>query len=193
MQFFLVIATGIVSCAFVCSCAREQKVTYKKAELGGIRKYESTVEFKTGENGEAVWKNSKRSHFESQAGFGGKSEFAGKSYTKNDFKKEKWNQNTTFDAQSYAGNTDAAKYKQVPHFADQKAAFSDKTSNLAQRDYGTNGYSGATQQVDRGRQFGKHEDVQTSKRRQVYQEPTIQSSEEYNGLSLDESNSLLGR
>ena len=185
--------SSIVSCALFVSCASERKVTYKKAELGGIRKFESTVEFKTGKDGEAVWKNSKRSQFESQAGFGGKSEFAEKSYAKNDFKRKSWNQDTQFNAQSYGGNTDAGKYKKVPHFADQKASFSDRKSNLAKQSYGADNYSGAAQRVDKGRQFGKAEDAQTNKRRKVYQQPSIQSAQEYNGLSLDESNSLLGR
>lgn len=184
---------SIAGCVLFSSCASERKVTYSKAEATGLDKYQSNVKFETGKDGQAQWQNSKRSSFESQSGFAATKDFKGKSYDKNGYQKKKWGQNKDFSTKAYAGNTDGGKYKKVPHFANKASNVRDQKSNFGGQDYGTTNYNGATKKASKGRLFSKKEDLKTNIRRRVYKAPEIQSSQEYNGLSLGESKSLLGR
>lgn len=180
-------------CALLVSCASEQKVSYGKTKLDGLRKFESDVEFATNEDGGAVWKNGKRSQFESQSGFNASTQYKGKSYVKNDFNKESWSQNKSFRQQSYQGNTDGSKYQRSPYFANKSTAEQGQLARSGGKKYVSSNYAAADKQVGRGRQLARPLDAETNVRRRVYVAPPIQVSEGYNGLSVDDANSLLGR
>lgn len=183
----------LFSCVSLVSCASERKVTYSKAEARNLDKFKSDVEFATNKEGQAVWKNEKRSQFDSQAGFGGTKDFKSKSYAKHDFTKKKWGQESQFAKQAYQGNKDGSRYQRSPYFASKQTAEQGQLARGREKKYASSSYREAEKLADTGRDFAKPEDVETNVRRRVYKAPSIQNSDGYNGLSVDEANSLLGR
>lgn len=193
MLKILSIPMTLAACVFLASCASERTVTYEKAKGEGLRKFESDVEFKTGKDGQAEWTNAKRSSFESQSGYGATKDFKGKSFDKSEFSKKGWSANKKYASKQYKGHKDGSGFQKSPHFAQKQSRAQGNYSDHASKKFGTSDYTAANVKANRGRDFKKFEDTETNIRRRVYKEPTIQSYQEYNGLSLSESKYLMGR
>lgn len=146
-------------------------------------------------DGNPMMKSDKRSSYENtSSNIAANRDFSGKDYTKSSYRKDRWGGKSNYDRTSYQGNTSAKKYKREPWFVKQQAALSNRKSSLGKQGYTTAGYRSAGRASEQGgRRIASRQDAQISNRRSSYKQPEVTGWKDQQGLSVKETNGMLGR
>lgn len=177
------------------SCSSEQTVTKSqvvKDPWGKPQNYSIGKD----ENGNPVMKSDRRSTFEGkQSSIAGHRDFRGKDYTSKSYRKKRWGGNTLFGGnKKYSGNTDANKYRNQPWFVQQQSRALAQRSRAEGKGYRKLGLFRTTQAREQsGRRLSRPQDAETNVRRRVYKQPGITHWKEQKGLSVGDTNRMLGR
>lgn len=194
MHNWLSTSCVVLGCIAICSCAKDRKVTYEKADATGIRKYESDVRYVTDEQGNVKPNQDKRSRYDSEGSYaGGSKDYSGTEYKKGDYNAKRWGGGKGFNAKSYAGNKDGSEFKHSPHFVGQQAAAQGDYSSAGNKNYGAASYNNTVGSAATGAEVNRPQDSQSAAKRSSYQQPTIFTKEQGNGVTVEETNALLGR
>ena len=145
-------------------------------------------------DGNPVMKSDRRSSFEGKtSGLVGGRDFQGKDYTKTSYRKKRWFGNTVFSKKEYRGNTDASRYKREPWFVQKQASASGKRSRADGKNYSVNPFSTTAARERQAVQISRTSDAETSVRRRVFKQPDIIHWQEQRGLTIKDTNKMLGR
>jgi len=184
---------GIVCALLLGACASEQKVTQgqvKKDVWGRDEAYSIGKD----EDGNPVMKSDKRSRFENKSSnIASNRDFSGKDYTKKSYRKKRWGGDTSFDRKSFSGNTDANHYRSEPLFVQKQAASTGKQVNGSNKKFSINPFRSKRVTEQGGRRITTTQDAKISNRRQTYKQPDITDWKDQDGLSIGDTNRMLGR
>lgn len=178
----------------LCSCASKRTVTHSKGETEHFGdRYTSDVKFEVGKDGSVKPTSDKRSSLERKGSYSGYSPQAGKSYSKEAYQSKSWSESKGYNAKSYQGGPDASRFLNEPHFAQRQSRAQGQKAGVDSEGYGTNQYYNGNQSVNRGTQFDKQVDAHTQSEQGSFVEPAIRPLSEVNQLSVEETNTMLGR
>lgn len=188
---------GIVVSAFVgvflCSCAKNATVVSQERVSHGdelLDKYASNHSYAKGSGGV-------RSQSDQQSAFAGKqfhgsNDFSGKDYAKKGYTNKRWGGNTGYAHKHFNGDMDASRYKKSPEFVQQQARYNKMKANAQGQGYKTDGYStAAAREASNANVATKNSNY--AKRNTLERDPVIMTRQERAQLSVDETNSALGR
>lgn len=194
MHTWLSTSCIVLSCVAICSCVKDRKVTYSKAEATGLDKYQSDVSYVTDEEGNVRPSQDKRSRYDSEGAYAsGSKNYSGAAYQKEGYRSKRWGGDKGFNAQSYAGNKDGSQFKNSPHFIGQQAMAQGNYSSAGNKNYSAASYNNSVGPAHTGSEAGHPQDSMSAARRDSYQQPTIFTKEQGNGVTVEETNALLGR
>jgi len=175
------------------ACASEQTVTKSQVRKDAWGKPER---FGIGKDkdGNPVMKSDLRSDFEGQrSAIAAAGDYSGKDYSTKSYAKKRWGGNTSFPHSKYDGKTDANHYKMEPWFVRKQASIAGQRANAESKDYMVNSYKKSSAR-EQGTSRIKHtSDSETDVRRRVYKQPDIIDWKEQRGLSVKDTNRMLGR
>lgn len=145
-------------------------------------------------DGNPVMKSDKRSSFENKnSNLAGHRDFSGKDYTSNSYRKKRWGGDTKYDRKQYAGKTSADQYKQEPWFVQKQASAVSKQASSSNKKFLVNPFRSKSSSVKNSKHISSAQDARVSNRRQSYQQPNITHWKEQDGLSVKDTNGMLGR
>jgi hypothetical protein len=193
MRSWFLVSYAMSLVFFLGSCASEKKVTHKKAEATGLAKYESDVSYQVREDGSVQVNSDKRSSLESVGDYSNVRQQGNSSFYTEGYSKKGWSQNKAYNAKSYQGGENGSKFRNTPHFAQQQASVQGQAANVAGQGYDTQSFYGGSQTVSRGQQQTRTRDAATQVQQESFVAPPIRSQAEAQGLSVDDTNFLLGR
>jgi hypothetical protein len=180
------------------SCGSERTVsTASPASASGIDKYmlaEGDIRYgDAGTDQEGLIVGGKRSQYEGrkQAAFGG--EISAGEYGRKDYRASDWEGTKKARSQSYTDTKDGKRFQFSSLFGSRQA---NETSKGAAYDSGvvnTARYGAGAAVEAGGRRLDKPSDARTDFRREVFPEPPKRSLREHQEMTVDETNSLLGR
>ncbi len=138
-----------------------------------------------------VQKESKRSSFEgtqltSIGGQQGKKEFKVDRYSK-----KNWRGSKDFDPAKF--NRTQNRWDNEEWFVQKQARESTNTARAQGQRFGTEEFRSGSAREQDGRRFSRVSDAQTDIRRRVYRDPLVIDKDDYEKLSLEETQGLLGR
>ena len=177
----------------VAGCATEKKVTEKKLRLDAWGHEES---FSVGkdEDGNPKMKSNKRSSFENKkSSIVRNRDFRGEDYTAKSYRKKRWGGNTVFNKKVYRGNTDASRYQKEPWFARKRSVEGTKYARANGQSYSTSMYRTQRAYESKGKYLPTKSDAQVDSKRRSYRPPSVINWKEQGGLSVQDTNSMLGR
>ena len=190
---FQIIATGVVV-VLMSSCASEQTVTQSKARKDA---WGNELPFTMGKDadGNPTMNSDKRSQFENKnSNITKNRDFSGKDYTKKSYRKDRWGGNTAFKSKKYEGNTDANRYKKEPWFVKKQAKSFGTEARANNKKFLVNPFrSQKSSYKHGGRQIAKPESVLERNKRNALGQPTITNWKDQKGLSVKDTNGMLGR
>ena len=146
------------------------------------------------DDGNPMMKSDKRSSFDNkQSNIASGKDFSGSDYSKKSYRKERWGGDTSFGRKKYAGNTSAERYKKEPWYVRKQASASGQQATASNKKFSVNPFrSNRTSSVN-SRQVSTSQDSKINNRRQSYKQPNITDWKEQGGLSVKDTNSMLGR
>ncbi|MGB0992873.1 MAG: hypothetical protein ACPG32_10445 [Akkermansiaceae bacterium] len=176
------------------SCASERTVTKSKVKKDAWGK-DSGWSMGKDEDGNMVAKSDRRSEFEGRSSSiaGSGRDFGGKDYTKKSYRKKRWGGNTIFNKKSYEGNTDASRYKTEPWFVQQQARAQGQRSAADGKSYRTGIFGTGSAREQSANRMEHKSDAHTAYRKRVYKQPGITHWKNQQGLSVKDTNRMLGR
>lgn len=146
------------------------------------------------EDGNPVMKSDLRSSLEGRRNqMVSDRDFSGKDYNTKSYAKKRWAGNTHFRTKNYEGKTDASHYKMEPWFVQKQAAVAGERSRAEGKSYKVEGYEKSTAREQGAARLERTSDAETDVRRRVYKEPDIIDWKEQQGLSVQDTNRMLGR
>lgn len=175
------------------ACATEKTVTKTQVKKDWRGK---TVPFTVGKDkdGNPVMKSDRRSSFEGREGYvGGGKKFSGKNYATQSYGKKNWFGSKVFGKKQYQGNTDAGRYQKEPWFVRKQALASGKRARADGESYSVNPFRTSSAREQGGARIKRTTDAETSVRRRVYKQPDIIHWKEQKGLTIKDTNRMLGR
>lgn len=185
--------SGLVCALLLGACASETKVTrsqVKKDVWGRDEGYSVGKD----EDGNPVMKSDKRSSFENKSSnITSNRDFSGKDYSTKSYRKERWGGDTTFDRKSFSGNTDVNRYKSEPLFVQKQADAAGQQANVRKKKFSFNPFRSKRASEQGVKRITTTEDAKISNRRQTYQQPDITDWKNQDGLSVGDTNRMLGR
>ena len=187
----LLLTLGVVM--LVGACATEQKVTKTQVKKDWRGRPEA---FSVGkdEDGNPVMKSDRRSSLEGKrnTSFAGK-DFRGEDYTKKSYRKKRWFGNSKYTKKEYQGNTDASSYKREPWYVRQQARAGDQRSRADGKRFAANPFRTGTAREQGASRMTRPSDAETNVRRRVFKQPEITHWKKQKGLSVKDTNRMLGR
>lgn len=186
------LAIGMV--VLLGACATEQEVTKTQVKKDA---WGRDVGFSLGKDkdGNPVMKSDRRSSFEGKRSqIAGGRDFSGRDYTTKSYRKKRWSgSNRIFGKKEYQGNTDARGYQKEPWFVRKQANSQNKRARADGRAYSVNRFRTGSAREQNGRRIARVSDAETDVRRRVFKEPEIIHWKEQKGMSVKDTNRLLGR
>ena len=175
------------------ACATEQTVSKTQVRKDAWGRDEA---FSVGKDkdGNPVMKSDRRSNLEGkQSHMVSNRDFSGKDYSKKSYRKKRWGGNTFFGRKKYQGKTDASQYKKEPWFVRKQANAQSKRSRADGQNYSVNPYRTSSAHEQNGKRIARTQDAETGFRRRVFQQPGITHWKDQKGLSIKDTNRMLGR
>ncbi len=175
------------------ACSSEQTVTKTQVRKDPWGRPER---FSVGKdkNGNPVMKSDLRSSMDGkQSSIAGGRDFKGKDYNTKSYRKKRWGGNTFFPRKKYQGNTDASHYKSEPWFVQKQASAAGKRSRADGMAYAVNPFRTSSASEQDSRRITRTSDAETNFRRRVYKQPEITNWKDQKGLSVKDTNRMLGR
>jgi len=178
------------------SCAKDSAPTMTKKAVrnqSGINKFAGDWEYAKGADGTMRSSSDKRSGFESRRFSGAGTDFSGKSYTSASYQKKRWaGDNQRNFGKSWAGNTDAQKYKNSPHYVQRQSGYSGSTAYGSGQGYSTGSYSTGSA-TERGASISSSGNKGYVSGKSNAAPPQIMHWKEMQRLSQKDTNAMLGR
>ena len=178
----------------LASCASETTTTEHKVNKDAFGK---ELPFSVGKDadGNPMMKSDKRSRYENKnSNIESNRDFSGNDYTKKSYRKDRWGGDSHFGKKTYAGNTSADRYKKEPWYVRKQASSANKQATASNKNYSVNPFRRSGRASEQGgRRMTTTQDARTSNSRQSYKQPEITHWKEQNGLSVKDTNSMLGR
>ncbi|MBT7960209.1 MAG: hypothetical protein HN759_12850 [Akkermansiaceae bacterium] len=178
---------------FLSACGSVQTVTKEQVRSDWRGRTES---FSVGkdENGNPVMKSDRRSSLEGKrSNIAGSRDFNGLDYTKKSYRKKRWFGNSLFGKKQYQDNTDASRFKREPWFVQKQASASGQKARADGKAFGVNPFSTASATEQSGRRIIRPADAETAARRRVFMQPDITHWKKQEGLTIKDTNKMLGR
>ena len=178
---------------FVVSCAEETTITKTKVRKD-IWGHDEAYSVETDADGNPKMKSDKRSGFENKSSnIASNRDFKGKDYTTKSYRKDRWGGNNSFERKKYAGNTDASRHQKEPWFARKKATAGNQQSSAGKKKFSINPFrtKKASEQGRRG--ITSTQDAKVSNRRNAFSDVPITNWKDQKGLSVKDTNGMLGR
>jgi hypothetical protein len=176
------------------ACATEQTVTKTKVKKDMWGNDES---FSIGKDadGNPMMKSDKRSSFENKKSNLTKNcDFSGKDYTKKSYRKERWGGKRSFGRKKFEGNTDANRYRKEPWFVKKQAAGADRQALASNKKFSVNPFrSGTSSSSATKKRYSTFQNPNVSKSRRSFPQPDITDWKNQKGLSVKDTNGMLGR
>ncbi|MCP5535586.1 MAG: hypothetical protein H7A51_05035 [Akkermansiaceae bacterium] len=193
MKFSKTILLSIGVTMLLGACASEQTVTktqVKKDAWGRDERYTVGKD----KDGNPVMKSDRRSSLEGkQSNIAAGRDFQGKDYSTKSYRKKRWGGNTFFARKKYEGNTDASQYKKEPWFVQKQAAAAGQRAQADGKSYAVNPFKKSTAGEQGATRIAHTQDAETQVRRRVYKQPEITNWKDQKGLSVKDTNRMLGR
>ncbi|MBK1830423.1 hypothetical protein JIN77_06780 [Verrucomicrobiaceae bacterium R5-34] len=189
----LALLFAAVAALVLASCASETTVSKERVRKDAWGDKES---FSVGKDkdGNPVMKSDKRSSLEGKTShIASNRDFSGQDFTKKSYRKKRWGGNTLFGGKKYEGNTDASKYKQEPWFVQKQAHAQGQTATVSNQSYSVNPFRTRSAHEQGGSRMAHTSDAETDVRRRVFVQPEITEWEKQSGLSVGDTNRMLGR
>lgn len=188
------LASYVAFLAFILgSCASEKTVTREKAKPSGLAKYESDVSYQVNEDGSVQPNSDKRSSFERTANYSNIREQSRSNYYTEGYSKKGFNANKSYSAEAYYGGEKSGQFAQSPHFAQQQSRLQNQAANATGEGYDTSQFYSGSQSVNRGQQQARTANASLQSEADSYVQPEVKSLDEANGLTVDDTNFMLGR
>ncbi len=175
------------------SCASEQTVTKSQVKKDAWGRDES---FSVGKDkdGNPMMQSDRRSSLEGkQSSVARGRDFSGKDYSKKSYRKKRWGGNTFFGRKKYEGDTDASRYQKEPWFVKKQAGLKDQRAGAEGKTYSVNPFRKSTANEQGGTRMSRTRDAETDFRRRVFKQPGITHWKNQSGLSVGDTNRMLGR
>lgn len=186
----------VASCVAVLmsSCASEQTVSQSKVRKDAWGK---DLPFTVGKDadGNPVMKSDKRSQFENKSSNSmSNRDFRGQDYTKKSYRKDRWGGGKSFGLKKFEGNTDASRYQKEPWFVKKQALKGSSQARVSNKKFLVNPFRSQKKSYTRGvRELPKPESSRVIQKRNSMGQPTITDWKSQKGLSVKDTNSMLGR
>jgi hypothetical protein len=175
------------------ACASEQTVTktqVKKDAWGKDERYSVGKD----KDGNPMMKSDRRSSMEGKgSNMASNRDFNGEDYSTKSYRKKRWGGNTFFGRKKYAGNTDASKYKKEPWFVQKQAGAHGQKSRADGKNYSVNPFRTSSAREQGSTRITRTQDAESNLRRRVFKQPEITNWRNQKGLSVGDTNSMLGR
>jgi len=120
-------------------------------------------------------------------------DFSGQDYSTKNYRKKRWGGNTFFGRKKYEGNTDASKYQKEPWFVKKQAGAQGQRASADRKSYSVNPFRRSTAREQGRTPISRTQDAESSIRRRVFQQPEITHWKNQKGLSVGDTNKMLGR
>ena len=175
------------------ACASKQTVTKSQVRNDAWGRPE---QFSVGKDkdGNPVMQSELRSHFEGKRSTtGSTSDYSGKDYTAQSYAKKRWGGDSSLQRKKYQGNTDANHYKMEPLFVRKQASAAGQRADAEGKAYASKSYGKSTAREQDKARVKRTSDAETDVRRRVFKEPDIIDWKEQQGLSVKDTNRMLGR
>lgn len=175
------------------ACGSEQTVTKTQVKTDWRGRTEA---FSVGKDkdGNPVMKSDRRSSLEGKrSNIASSRDFQGRDYTRKSYRKKRWFGSTFFGKKKYQDNTDASRFKSEPWFVKKQAHASGKTAYADGKSYNVNPFGTSAAYEQSRRRIARPSDAETDVRRRVYKEPDITHWKKQQGLSVGDTNRMLGR
>lgn len=177
----------------VAACSSETTVTQHKVQKDIWGDDEAFAVGKDAD-GNPTMKSDKRSSFENKSSnVAMNRDFSGKDYTKNSYRKERWTGKSRFSKKSYQGGEDASQYKKEPWFVQKQTSTASMQSGASKKKFSINPFRSKRATEQGGARLSTSTDARVSNRRSSYKQPEIRSWKDQKGLSVGDTNSMLGR
>ncbi len=180
-------------CLILGACESETTTTEHKLSQDP---WGNELPFSVGKDadGNPMMKSEKRSGFENkQSNLASNRDFSGDDYTKKSYRKERWGGDTAFSRKKYAGDTSAERYKKEPWYVRKQASASGTQATASNKKFSVNPFRTNRATEQGGRRISSKQDYKVSNSRQTYKQPTITDRKDQGGLSVKDTNSMLGR
>jgi len=197
LKALIVSLLGGVSLCLV-SCSGGSGGGDDAASAGGRKKslddfqYSKTdvVYGEAGTDTEGMIVGGRRSNFEGkrQVVFGGN--FEGKTYGTDQYKSKSWNGSKNYGRKSYSGNTNASQLKVASVMDGQTARGGGEQSRYSGSGYNTSNYNTSSAREGQATPVNRNASNYAAKRLPL---PKVMSEREYQKMTIEETNSLLGR
>lgn len=186
----------------LCSVALASCGTFKKVRTITTDRVErdawgkpSSYKLGKDEAGNPQMKSDKRSSFE-QVGanniVSGKN-YRGQEYTKKSYRKDRWGGDSAFRTDSYHGAGKSSRYEKSPWFLQKQAGVQGQEASMGKKSFMTKLFGKKTAREAGVSELARPSDVETDVRRRVFKQPEITGWKNQSGLSVNDTNSLLGR
>jgi len=188
-QWFILFGITVV----LGACGTERTVTKTQVRKDPWGREER---FSVGKDkdGNPVMKSDRRSSFEGKRNnMVSNRDFNAKDYTKKSYRKKRWGGNTVFRRKKYQGNTDASQYKREPWFVRKQAHAQSQRARADGKRYAVNPFRTSRAREQDGRRIAHTADAETGFRRRVFKQPSVINWKEQRGLSVKDTNRMLGR
>lgn len=120
-------------------------------------------------------------------------DFRGKDYTKESYRKKRWDGNTLFKRKKYAGNTDASRYQKEPWFVQKQASNQGQRAQADGKAYSVTPFKTRSANEQGSKRLARPSDPQTDSRRRVFVQPKMTHWKDQKGLNVGDTNRMLGR
>jgi len=188
-RFFIFSLMGLL----LGACAKETTVTQsqvKKDVWGNNQSYSVGQD----DDGNPVMKSDKRSGFENKhSNIASNRDFSGKDYTKKSYRKNRWGGDTYFGSKKYNGNTKAKGYQSEPWFVRKQASASNQQASVANKSFLVNPFNSKRAPDPRTKRYATSTNAKVSNRRGGYKQPSITNWKDQKGLTVKDTNGMLGR
>lgn len=185
----------VVTVFAFASCASEKTVTQSKVR-SGLDQYNNGYDIEKGDHGMMRSGSDKVSHYDRKSTNIGVRDFSGKNYNKESYRKERWGGNKDYASKQYGGNTDAGRFKHSPYYVSRstRAQANGQYANANNSQFNTGKYTVSKNKANESRanavKTGSSGYV-TSRNRAT--KPLVMSKDDYNKLSVGDTNHMLGR
>ncbi len=175
------------------SCASKQTITNKKVRAtSGVEKYTGDYEYTKDKNGMIRATSDKQSDFSKKGAYAVSRDYKGKSYGKENYRKKRWGNNTGYNTKQYGGNLDGSQFKNSPHYVQKQALAGSRDSRFNRSEFGTNSVSKTNAREGSANTVKKGQSGYVSNRGD-FSKKRVLSKKQYAELTIQQTNSLLGR
>lgn len=188
-RFFLLSFIGFL----LGACAKETTVTQSKVKKD-VWGNDASYSVGQDEDGNPMMKSDKRSSFENKSSnIASNRDFRGQDYTKKSYRKDRWGGETHYDRKKYAGNTSAERYQKEPWFVRKQASSSNKQASDSKKKFSVNPFRSKRASEQNARRISTSQNSAINNQRNGFQQPTITNWKDQKGLSVKDTNGMLGR